>query len=61
MFLLCTSNLKVKFFYRSGDNRANFHIRDFIAKYNITELVAGNFFQAEWDEYVPILYEQLGE
>lgn len=61
MFLFCTSNLKAKFFCRSGDNRANFRIKEFVAKYNITELVAGNFFEAEWDEYVPLLYKQLGE
>lgn len=44
---------------RSGDGRANFKIRDFAKKYNLGEPVAGNFYQAEWDDYVPKLYRQL--
>lgn len=44
---------------RSGDNRGGFHIREFAKKYKLGEPVAGNFFQAEWDDYVPKLYEQL--
>ena len=36
-----------------------FKIRDFAKKYNLGEPVAGNFYQAEWDDYVPKLYEQL--
>ncbi|XP_018333227.1 phosphatidylethanolamine-binding protein homolog F40A3.3-like [Agrilus planipennis] len=37
-----------------------FLIRDFAKKYNLGEPVAGNFYLAEWDEYVPILHKQLG-
>ncbi|KAH7636243.1 protein D3 [Dermatophagoides farinae] len=44
---------------RSGEGRANFKIREFAKKYNLGEPVAGNFYQAEWDDYVPKLYEQL--
>ncbi|KAJ6223682.1 hypothetical protein RDWZM_002227 [Blomia tropicalis] len=44
---------------RSGDGRASFKIREFAKKYNLGEPIAGNFYQAEWDEYVPKLYEQL--
>lgn len=44
---------------RSGDNRGSFHIRDFAKKYKLGEPLAGNFFQAEYDDYVPKLYEQL--
>lgn len=47
-------------FYRSGDGRGQFSIRKFAAKYNLGQPVAGNFYQAEWDDYVPILYKQLG-
>lgn len=43
----------------SAKQRNNFKIRDFATKYNLGEPVAGNFFQAEWDDYVPKLYEQL--
>ena len=44
---------------RSGDNRGNFSIRNFAKKYKLANPIAGNFFQAQWDEYVPKLYEQL--
>ncbi|XP_037040187.1 protein D2-like [Bradysia coprophila] len=45
---------------RSGDNRGCFKISKFAEKYNLGNPVAGNFYQAEWDDYVPILYKQLG-
>lgn len=45
---------------RSGDGRGCFSIRNFAKKYNLGAPVAGNFYQAEWDDYVPKLYEQLG-
>ncbi|GBO21745.1 Phosphatidylethanolamine-binding protein 1 [Araneus ventricosus] len=44
---------------RSGDHRGNFKIANFAKKYNLGDPVAGNFYQAEWDDYVPKLYEQL--
>jgi len=44
---------------RSGEHRASFKIRDFAKKYKLGEPIAANFFQAEWDDYVPKLYEQL--
>ncbi|XP_013784276.1 protein D3-like [Limulus polyphemus] len=43
----------------SGQHRGNFKIRDFAKKYNLGQPVAGNFYQAQWDDYVPKLYEQL--
>lgn len=43
----------------SGKNRGGFKIQKFATKYNLI-LTAGNFFQAEYDDYVPILYKQLG-
>ncbi|XP_065219647.1 uncharacterized protein LOC135845110 [Planococcus citri] len=46
---------------RSGDNRGNFKIQDFADKYNLGDPVAVNFYKAEYDDYVPILYKQLGE
>ncbi|XP_076262387.1 protein D3-like isoform X2 [Rhynchophorus ferrugineus] len=45
----------------SGDNRGCFSIRKFAEKYNLGQPIAGNFYQAEYDDYVPILYKQLGE
>ncbi|XP_063896756.1 protein D3-like [Helicoverpa armigera] len=43
----------------STENRASFSISAFAEKYDLT-LIAGNFYQAEYDDYVPILHEQLG-
>lgn len=45
---------------RSGDNRGKFSIRNFAKKYSLGNPVAGNLYQAQWDDYVPILYKQLG-
>ena len=42
------------------DGRGGTKARDFITKYNLGNPIAGNFFQAEWDDYVPKLYEKLG-
>lgn len=44
---------------RSGDNRGGFAIKKFAAKYKLGDPISGNMFQAEWDDYVPILYKQL--
>ena len=39
--------------------RERFSTKKFAAKYNLGEPVAGNMFQAEWDDYVPTLYRKL--
>ncbi|XP_031618986.1 protein D2-like [Contarinia nasturtii] len=44
----------------SGENRGGFSIAKFAEKYELGNPVAGNFYQAQWDDYVPILYKQLG-
>ncbi|XP_041972209.1 protein D2-like isoform X2 [Aricia agestis] len=44
----------------SGDNRAMFSIAKFAQKYKLGDPIAGNFYQAQYDDYVPILYKQLG-
>lgn len=44
---------------RSGDNRGGFSIRNFARKYILRRPIAGNFYFAEWDSYVPELYRQL--
>ncbi|XP_051527508.1 phosphatidylethanolamine-binding protein 1-like [Myxocyprinus asiaticus] len=44
---------------RSGDNRGKFKTRSFCKKYGLGALVAGSCYRAEWDDYVPELYEQL--
>lgn len=45
---------------RSADNRGGFHIQKFVEKYGLGTPIAGNFYQAEYDDYVPLLYKQLG-
>ncbi|XP_008486656.2 phosphatidylethanolamine-binding protein 1-like, partial [Diaphorina citri] len=44
----------------SQDGRAKFSIANFAEKYKLGEPIAVNFFQAEYDDYVPTLYKQLG-
>lgn len=46
---------------KSTDKRGKFSIRNFAKKYNLGHPVAANFFQAEYDSYVDLLYKQLGE
>lgn len=42
-----------------GKNRGKFSTKDFVAKYKLGTPVAGNFYQAEWDSYVPQVYAKL--
>jgi len=44
---------------KSGNGRGNFHAREFLKKWNL-QLAGANYFQAKWDEHVPIMYKQLG-
>ena len=44
----------------SGDGRDGFKIAEFAQKYALGNPVSGNFYLAEWDDYVPTLYKQLG-
>ncbi|EDV58767.2 protein D3 [Drosophila erecta] len=44
----------------SGDGRGGFKIAEFARKYALGNPIAGNLYQAEYDDYVPILYKQLG-
>lgn len=48
--------------YRSNTNgnRSMFSTERFVTKYNLGKPVAGNFFQAEYDDYVPIAHKKLG-
>ncbi|KAH8311801.1 hypothetical protein KR044_008108 [Drosophila immigrans] len=43
----------------SGENRGKFKTAKFVAKYKLGNCVAGNFYQAQYDDYVPKLYKQL--
>ncbi|XP_077300522.1 phosphatidylethanolamine-binding protein homolog F40A3.3-like isoform X2 [Arctopsyche grandis] len=44
----------------NADNRGGFSIAKLAAKYALGDPIAGNFYQAKFDDYVPILYKQLG-
>ncbi|XP_022906365.1 protein D2-like [Onthophagus taurus] len=64
VFLIYQQNGKLNFdeprlTNNSGDNRGGFSIKKFAEKYQLGQPIAGNFYQAEWDDYVPILYKQL--
>lgn len=44
----------------SVEGRTNFSISNFAKKYNLGDPIAGNFYEAEYDDYVPMLYQKLG-
>lgn len=44
----------------SGDKRNNWKAAAFAAKHKLGDPVFGNFYQAQFDDYVPKLYEKLG-
>lgn len=46
--------------FRSAEYRLNFSIQKFSIKYNLGPPVAGNFYKAQYDDYVPVIMEQLG-
>ena len=46
---------------RSAEGRGKFSIEKFAKKYNLGVPIAANFYQAQYDDYVPELYKQLGE
>ncbi|XP_036367920.1 protein D2-like [Octopus sinensis] len=43
----------------SAEGRPNHRMRDFARKYYLQDAIYGNFFQAEWDESVPKLQQQI--
>uniref|UniRef100_A0A914EGG3 Phosphatidylethanolamine-binding protein n=1 Tax=Acrobeloides nanus TaxID=290746 RepID=A0A914EGG3_9BILA len=44
----------------SGDKRGGWKVAQFAEKHKLGNPIAGNLFQAEFDDYVPKLYEKLG-
>nr|XP_022914088.1 protein D2-like isoform X2 [Onthophagus taurus] len=44
---------------KSGKGRGKFNTKSFAQKYNLGNPIAGNFFKAQWDNYVPTIYKQL--
>ncbi|CAH1404411.1 unnamed protein product [Nezara viridula] len=43
----------------SPKNRANFSIAKFASKYKLGNPIAGNFYQAAWDEYSDVVHKRL--
>ncbi|KAL3280718.1 hypothetical protein HHI36_003954 [Cryptolaemus montrouzieri] len=43
---------------KTDGNRGNFSVKKFAEKYNLGDAVAGNFFQAQYDDSVPELHKQ---
>ncbi|EDW76435.1 uncharacterized protein Dwil_GK14662 [Drosophila willistoni] len=65
VFLIYEQKCELKFDEKrlpnnSGDDRGGFKIAKFAEKYNLGDPIAANLYQAEFDDYVPILYKQLG-
>ncbi|KAJ6637828.1 Phosphatidylethanolamine-binding protein like F40A3.3 [Pseudolycoriella hygida] len=46
---------------KSGNGRAKGSVKKFAEKHGLGYPLFGNFYQAKYDDYVPILYKQLGE
>ncbi|XP_055380935.1 protein D2-like [Condylostylus longicornis] len=44
----------------SAEGRGNFSTKKFIEKYKFGAPEAGNFYQAQYDDYVPTVHKQLG-
>ncbi|XP_053698467.1 protein D2-like [Sabethes cyaneus] len=65
VFLIYKQNGKIDFSdsprtsNRSHNSRSNFQHMDYVRRYGLAELVAGNFYQAQFDNYVPTLHAQL--
>lgn len=47
------------FNFRTAAGRPKFSAKKFAEKYNLS-LLAGNFYQAQYDDYVPTVHAQLG-
>lgn len=48
----------IKLFFSVANGREKFSTRAFAKKYCLEGPMYGNFFQAEYDDFVPILYQQ---
>lgn len=60
MSAMITHNIVISiFFYRSRDGRLNTKAREFADEYKLGNPIAGNFYQAQFDDYVPVLHAQL--
>lgn len=49
----------INFYFRSREGRLSIKTREYISKYHLGNPIAGNYYQAQYDDYVPILKAQL--
>ena len=49
----------IPLFFSSRQGRLSVKTRDYITKYQIGNPIAGNYYQAQYDDYVPILRAQI--
>ncbi|XP_067631198.1 protein D2-like isoform X1 [Eurosta solidaginis] len=64
VFLLYKQPTKIRFQEpripkNSSQNRPNFSTAKFAKKHKLGDPIAGNLYQAQWDEYVPTVHKQL--
>ncbi|XP_017489689.1 PREDICTED: protein D2-like [Rhagoletis zephyria] len=64
IFLVYQQPVKIRFQEsripkNSSQNRPNFSTNKFAKKHKLGDPIAGNFFQAQWDDYVPKVHRQL--
>lgn len=44
---------------RSREGRPKFSVKTFAMRWSLGEPIAGNYYQAQFDDYVPLLHQQL--
>lgn len=49
----------IHLFDRSIQGRPKWNVVDFVREFNLGDPIGGNFFQAKYDEYVPVLHAQM--
>lgn len=49
---------RIIFYCRSLEGRLNVKTRDYIAKYKLGDPIAGNYYEAKYDDFVPTLMSQ---
>lgn len=59
MLFLSNNFIFIFYNFRSREGRLSIKTRDYISKYKLGNPIAGNYYQAQYDDYVPILKAQL--
>lgn len=54
--------MKINWFFvlfSSRENRPKFSVKTFAMRHQLGEPIAGNYYQSQYDDYVPLLHQQL--